>query len=108
MPLEGIGNALYSGRIAAQQAVVALEANDYSAAALLRYDAEIDRVMGAELRLSYRLQKLVTFPWLFNLLVKISVRNKQVKELISGMFYEVNLRKKLTRPSFYLKLLLNR
>jgi flavin-dependent dehydrogenase len=105
---EGIGNALYSGRIAANQAAKALEANDFSAAALAAYDKEVYRVMGPELRISHRLQKLVKYPWLFNLLVKISIRNKQVKELLSCMFYEVDLRKKLAQPSFYIKLLLNR
>jgi geranylgeranyl reductase family protein len=105
---EGIGNALYSGRIAANQAAKALEANDFSAAALAAYDKEVYRVMGPELSISHRLQKLVKYAWLFNLLVKISIRNKQVKELLSCMFYEVDLRKKLARPSFYIKLLLNR
>jgi hypothetical protein len=69
---------------------------------------EVYRVMGPELRISHRLQKLVKYSWLFNLLVKISIRNKQVKELLSCMFYEVDLRKKLAKPSFYIKLLLNR
>jgi flavin-dependent dehydrogenase len=105
---EGIGNALYSGRMAANQAAKALEANDFSATALAAYDKEVYRVMGPELRISHRLQKLVKYPWLFNLLVKISIRNKQVKELLSCMFYEVDLRKKLSQPSFYIKLLLNR
>ena len=105
---EGIGNALYSGRMAANQAAKALEANDFSAAALADYDKEVYRVMGPELSISHRLQKLVKYAWLFNLLVKISIRNKQVKELLSCMFYEVDLRKKLAKPSFYIKLLLNR
>ena len=105
---EGIGNALYTGRIAANQAAKALEQKDFSAAALSAYDAEVYRVMGPELRISHRLQKLVKYAWLFNLLVKISTRNKQVKELLSCMFYEVDLRKKLAKPSFYIKLLLNR
>ena len=105
---EGIGNALYTGRIAANQAAKALEQKDFSAAALSAYDAEVYRVMGPELRISHRLQKLVKYAWLFNLLVKISIRNKQVKELLSCMFYEVDLRKKLAKPSFYIKLLLNR
>ncbi len=105
---EGIGNAFYSGRIAAQQAVQALKNNDFSAKALLRYDAEIDRVIGAELRLSARLQRLVRVPLLFNLLMNISARNKKLQELMSGMFYEVDLRKMLTRPGFYLRLIFNR
>ncbi|MCW3092237.1 MAG: geranylgeranyl reductase [Ferruginibacter sp.] len=105
---EGIGNAFYSGRMAAQQASLAIQANDYTATGLARYDSEIDRVLGSELRLSHRLQKLNKYPWLFNMLFKIGTSNKQVKELLSCMFYEVDVRKKLTKPSFYLKLLFNR
>ncbi|WP_026309536.1 NAD(P)/FAD-dependent oxidoreductase [Niabella aurantiaca] len=105
---EGIGNAMNSGRLAAQQAARAIAANDYSAAGLALYDAEIERVFGAELRLSTRLQKLVRYPRLFNLLINISARNKKVQELLSCMFYEVDLRKKLTKPSFYIGLLLNK
>jgi flavin-dependent dehydrogenase len=99
---------LYTGRIAANHVAKALEQNDFSAAALAAYDTEVYRVMGPELSISHRLQKLVKYSWLFNLLVKISIRNKQVKELLSCMFYEVDLRKKLAKPSFYIKLLLNR
>jgi geranylgeranyl reductase family protein len=105
---EGIGNALYSGRIAANQAAIAIEQNNFSKEALSKYDAEIDRVLGSELKLSHRLQKLIMFPWLFNFIVNLSSRNKQVKELLSCMFYEVDIRKKLTQPSFYFKLIFNR
>lgn len=105
---EGIGNALYSGRNAAMQAAKAIQANDFSRETLAQYDIEIERAMGAELRLSHRLQKLIMYPMLFNLLVNISNRNKQVKELLSCMFYEVDIRERLTKPSFYFKLLFNR
>lgn len=104
---EGIGNALYSGRNAAMQAARAIQENNFSKDNLAKYDLEIERAMGTELRLSHRLQKLIMYPMLFNLIVNISNRNKQVKELISCMFYEVDIRKKLTRPSFYFKLLFN-
>ena len=79
-----------------------------AAAALAQYDVDIERVMGTELRLSHRLQKLIMYPMLFNLIVNISNRNKQIKELITCMFYEVDIRAKLTKPSFYFKLLFNR
>ena len=105
---EGIGNALYSGRYAAQQAAAAILANDFSKETLYKYDLDVERGLGTELRLSHQLQKLIRFPWLFNLLVNISNNNKQVKELISCMFYEVDIRKRLTKPSFYFKLLFNR
>ncbi|MBZ4189201.1 NAD(P)/FAD-dependent oxidoreductase [Niabella beijingensis] len=105
---EGIGNAMNSGRMAALQAARAIQAQDYSAAGLAAYDADIERVLGPELRLSTRIQKLVNYPRLFNLLINISARNKKVQELLSCMFYEVDLRKKLTKPSFYIGLLLNK
>jgi geranylgeranyl reductase family protein len=105
---EGIGNALYAGRIAAQEAAAALAANDFSASRLAAYDKRVYKVLGPELQLSHRLQKLVKYPRLFNLLMKAGTRNKQLKELISCMFYEVDLRKKLAKPSFYIRLLFNK
>lgn len=105
---EGIGNGMYSGRIAALQAAERIKTGDYSAAALAAYDAEVYRILGPELKLSARMQKLVNYPWLFNTILKVSSRNRQIQELLSCMFYEVDLRKKLAKPSFYFKLLFNR
>ncbi|WP_205511797.1 NAD(P)/FAD-dependent oxidoreductase [Longitalea arenae] len=105
---EGIGNALYSGRIAARQAAACLQANDFSAACMKAYDDEVYRVLGPELRLSTKLQKLARRTWLFNFLMKTAMRNKQLRELMSCMFYEIDVRKKLAQPSFYVKMLLNR
>ncbi|MGX5818245.1 NAD(P)/FAD-dependent oxidoreductase [Chitinophaga lutea] len=105
---EGIGNALYSGAIAAKQAAACLEQNDFSAATMAAYDESVYRVLGPELRLSHKLQQLVKYPRLFNWLMKMGMKNKQLRDVISSMFYEVDLRKKLTKPSFYFKLLLNR
>jgi geranylgeranyl reductase family protein len=105
---EGIGNGMYSGRIAALQAAAALRVNDFSQVQLVAYDAEVYRILGPELKLSSRLLKLVRYPLLFNKMMKVGSRNRQIQELLSAMFYEVNLRKKLTSPSFYIKLLLNK
>lgn len=105
---EGIGNALYSGRIAAERAVAAIAANDFSASFLESYDKAIYAKLGSELRLSTRLQKLVHKPILFNFILRVGMKNKQLKELMSCMFYEIDIRKKLTSPIFYIKLLLNK
>lgn len=105
---EGIGNALYSGRYAAEQAQNAIAANNFSATQLKAYDEMIYHKLGPELKLSTRLQQLVRSPWLFNFLLKLGMGNKQLREMMACMFYELDLRKKLTRPSFYIKLLLNR
>lgn len=105
---EGIGNAMYSGRIAAEHAVKALQQQDFSATAMQGYTDHVYRVLGSELQLSTRLQKMVKYKWLFNLLMKMGTRNKQLKELISCMFYEVDVRKKLANPFFYVRVLFNR
>ncbi|WP_423735603.1 NAD(P)/FAD-dependent oxidoreductase [Chitinophaga caseinilytica] len=105
---EGIGNAMYSARMAAQQAAACIAANDFSAATMLAYDANIARVLGPELTMSTRLQKLIRFPWLLNMLMRLGARNKELQELMTCMFHEVDLRKKLAKPQFYLRLLLGR
>lgn len=105
---EGIGNALYSGRIAAQQAAAAIAANDYSDTFFNAYDENVYRILGPEFQVSTKLQKLIKYPWLFNMLMKMGSRNKQLKDLMSCMFHEVDLRKKLGQPMFYVKLLFNR
>jgi menaquinone-9 beta-reductase len=105
---EGIGNALYSGRIAAQQAAAAIAANDYSDQFFNAYDESVYRILGPEFQVSTKLQKLIKYPWLFNMLMKMGSRNKQLKDLMSCMFHEVDLRKKLGKPMFYVKLLFNR
>jgi flavin-dependent dehydrogenase len=105
---EGIGNALYSGRIAAQQAAAAIAANDCSDAFFEAYDKDVYRILGPELQVSTKLQKLIKYPWLFNILMKMGSRNKQLKDLMSCMFHEVDLRKRLGKPMFYVKLLFNR
>ena len=54
---EGIGNAFYSGFIAAEQAIECLKANNFSTTFLTAYDKRIRRVLGSEMKLSYRIQR---------------------------------------------------
>lgn len=105
---EGIGNAMKSGYLAAAQAAEAIKANDFSKESLQHYDSEVYRVFGTEFRLSTRIQKLVKYPKLFNFIINVSARNKKIQELFSCMFFDMNIRKQLTKPSFYIKLLFNK
>jgi hypothetical protein len=63
--------------------------------------------MGRELQLSYQLQKLVRYPWLFNWVVGKANRNSSLRTMMTMMFENLDLRKELSRPSFYWKLLVN-
>ena len=102
---EGIGNAILSGYTAAQQAKEAIESKNFSGTALKKYDEAIYRRLGDELSLSYRMQKLVKYPWLFNFVVRKANRNKVLRETIMVMFEDIDIRDRLRKPSFYFKLL---
>ncbi len=102
---EGISNAMISGRWAAHQAVQSLQANDFSASFLASYDRAVYRRLGNELRISTRLQRLLAYRWLFNLVVRRANRNPALKQLLSAMFDDIDLRASLRNPMFYVKLL---
>ncbi|MCB9285521.1 MAG: geranylgeranyl reductase family protein [Lewinellaceae bacterium] len=98
---EGIGNAIYSGFIAAEQAQKCLETDDYSASFLKAYDQRVARVLGSEMKLSYQLQRMLRYPWLTNTLANWISRHHWLVELISRMYTDLELRKQLVNPLFW-------
>ncbi|MBK8487016.1 MAG: geranylgeranyl reductase family protein [Bacteroidetes bacterium] len=105
---EGIGNAVMSGMCAAMQAKECIANNNFSADYLKAYDTTVYRRLWHELKLSYRMQQLVNYPWLFNFVVKKANTNKVLRETISVMFEDIDLREKLRKPSFYFQLLFSK
>lgn len=102
---EGIGNAMMSGMYAANQAAACIKANDYSAEAMQQYDEAIYKRLWSELSLSYRMQQLVNYPSLFNFVVRKANSNRVLRETISCMFEDIDMRARLKSPAFYFKLL---
>lgn len=105
---EGIGNAFYSGFIAAEQLQQCLAANDFSAAFLKAYDQRVGRVLGSEMRLSYQLQRMLAYPWLVNMLANVIAGNRSLVQVLSGMYNDFALREQLVKPWFWLKMLVKR
>lgn len=106
---EGIGNALYSGMLAADAIGKSLVAGKYDAASLKElYDDHLHRRIGDELKLSASLQRLCRYPWLFNLVVNKAHKSPSLSKTISSMFTDLDLREQLRKPSFYAKILFNR
>lgn len=105
---EGIGNAFYSGFIAAEQVVQCLEDQRFDAAYLKAYDARVDRVLRAEMRLSYQLQRIMQVQWLTNMITGFIASNPKIIELLCRMYTDFDLRKQLVRPWFWLKMWLGR
>ncbi len=77
---EGVGNAMISARVAAQIVVEALSKNDFSENFLKKYDTELWKVIGQEVKASYRLQKIgKTFPHLIDKLVEMAGTNPKFR-----------------------------
>lgn len=104
---EGISNAMISGRWAAAQAELCLQQQNFSASFMLSYDKAVYNRLWKELKLSRQMQKLLSYPWLFNQIANKAAKNQALAETISCMFNDLDLREKLKQPSFYFKLLFN-
>jgi flavin-dependent dehydrogenase len=104
---EGIGNAMYSGMLAAKHIEKCIATNQFDATFNLQYDQAFYERQWEELKLSHTMQKMVKFPWLFNFVVNKAHKNKLLRETISCMFEDLDMRAKLRNPLFYLKLLRN-
>ena len=105
---EGIGNGMYAGVIAADQAIAALEANDLSAAGLADYDARIKRVLGREMDVSYRIQASLRWPWIVNTMANFVHRRPELISTMSRMYTDIELRARIAKPSFWVKAALGR
>ncbi len=106
---EGIGNALYSGMLAAAAIKEAQTPNNFSAGFLkTAYDDVFYKRIGEELQISAALQRLCKYSWLFNFVVNKAQKSASLRNTISCMFTDMDLREQLSKPSFYLKILMNR
>jgi geranylgeranyl reductase family protein len=104
---EGIGNAMYSARIAVETAKDAIKKKDVSEKTLFYYYERLWNAIGNELKISHKLQKIGKYRFLLNFVIKKAARNKNVSDIIAGMLANEIPRKQLANPLFYIKLLFN-
>ena len=102
---EGIGNAMESGKIAANIVSKAKKINNFSKEVLSEYDEELWGYLGGELKTSTLLLKLAHYKLLLNFVIDRASRNKNVKNVISGMLTDEVPKTELSNPMFYLKTL---
>ena len=78
---EGVGNAMISGKLSAQITMEALEKNDFSEKFLKKYDTELWAVVGPEMKLNYKLQKIAKrFPGLVDKLLEKAAKDPEFKK----------------------------
>jgi geranylgeranyl reductase family protein len=105
---EGIGNALFSGMLAAEASIKAIQEQNFSEAFLqTEYDDIVFKHIGDELQLSYTMQKLLKYPWLFNIVVNKAYKSPSLQQTLTSMFADLNMRALLKQPSFYWKIITN-
>ncbi len=105
---EGIGNGMYAGVIAAEQALVGLRENKLSAADLAAYDVRIKRVLGREMDISYRIQTSLRWPFIINGLATFIGNRPRLVSTLSRMYTDLELRSRVAKPSFWLQAALGR
>jgi flavin-dependent dehydrogenase len=105
---EGIGHAALSGMMAAAQAKRSLEANDFSSAFMAKYDSEIYAKIGKELVISKKIPRFIQYPWIFNMMVRRALNSKTLQEKLTLAMTDLEVRKKLKKPTLYLKVLLGK
>ncbi len=98
---------MYSARYAVRTAREAMDAVDFSASFLKRYDDHLWDAIGDELQVSHRLQKLGKVRPLLNFVIHKASRSDNVSNIIGGMIANEVPRKQLSNPLFYAKLLLS-
>lgn len=103
---EGIGNALRSGRFAAEHIIKALEENRFDAKYNKSYDKRIYDAMWAELRISRIFQKFFTSPKRVDRLTRFIKKNEKTHRKLNKWFLEDHLMTHWNKPSFYFKKLL--
>lgn len=103
---EGIGNAMLSGSIAARVAAEALRTSDSPGAdALAGYGTAVHAALDAELRLSYVLRRLERWKWLLEAVIRKAGKQPELASTISSMFSDLDARRQLASPLFYLRVL---
>jgi hypothetical protein len=105
---EGIGNALLSGRIAGEVITKAIQESRFDADFLSSYQNTVYKHLSSEINLSHKMQKLARYETLFNFVVNKAIKNQTLRETITCMFEDLDIRAKLKQPSFYFKLLFNK
>jgi geranylgeranyl reductase family protein len=103
---EGIGNALYSGKLAAEAISKAFKKNDFSEAQLSGYESALEEAFDQELINSYQMQKRAESRFLLNLFMRKASRSQEVRDLMVRTLTDSQSRVTYTSPLTYLKILI--
>jgi geranylgeranyl reductase family protein len=80
---DGIGNAMLSGKLAAEQVIKSFKANNFSAAFMQQYDKSLAGMLGKELKWRFKVQRIFSkIPFLLDLVFWVG-QNKTVQKIMN-------------------------
>ena len=79
---EGIGNAMLSGKLAADVLIEAFKKSDFSQTFFQTYDSKLEEKLRPELRSKLRMQKAFNRTWLINFMVLIGSKSSWIREAV--------------------------
>ncbi|MBN1339782.1 MAG: NAD(P)/FAD-dependent oxidoreductase [Bacteroidales bacterium] len=103
---EGMGHAALSAKYAAETASLSLLHNRFDAGFMHRYDEELFKTIGRELDISRKISYLIRRPFLLNTFMNKAGRNPRLAETLAASMGNLDTRKQLKNPLFYLKMLI--
>jgi geranylgeranyl reductase family protein len=101
---EGIGNALFSAKLASQEIERCLNEKDFSEENLKRYNERLDAELYPELKTSYNLQRLANHQWLLNFVVNKAKKKPEVARFLGESLTNDQPREKLASVWSLIKL----
>jgi menaquinone-9 beta-reductase len=105
---NGIPQAMISGKFAAEQAFIALEKNDFSAAVLKEYDVKVFKKIDNDLKLGRIMSPFLSNNFVLNMINKVLdflASRKGAQSQLRNLLYTQNVVKTLINPMFYWRLL---
>ena len=105
---NGIPQAMISGKFAAEQAAIAIEKNDFSAAFLKDYDRKVFKKINNDLKLGRIMSPFLTHNFVLSIITKaldFLASRKGAQEQLRSLLYTPSVVKTLINPMFYWRLL---
>lgn len=100
---EGVGNALRSGRIAAEHITNCFKLQRFDNSFNTAYDKEIYRRMLNEFKLNYSILKLFKHSKFINFAIEKANSNQYFKNIIADAMTNEDVKKKLVKPYLFYK-----
>ncbi|HII54001.1 hypothetical protein AUJ13_02885 [Candidatus Micrarchaeota archaeon CG1_02_49_24] len=104
---EGIGNALFSAKLASGVVDRALRENDVSEKSLSEYEELLRKEVDPDLKTSYDMQRAGKIRWLLNMVVDKAAKNKEMQDLLSNTLADNVDKRTLISPGFIIRAMLS-